>query len=125
DNTPMSPAGDAEYKPEHYYFTDAIADQSVRYIKEHQASHADQPLRLYPPFTTPHWPLQAPAETIAKYKGKYDAGYEAIRAARFERMKMLGLIDANAKLSPAPDSWQAQEHKEWEARCMEVFAAQI
>jgi arylsulfatase len=125
DDTPMSPAGDAEYKPEHYYFTDAIADQSVRYIKEHQASHADQPLLLYTAFTSPHWPLHAPAETIAKYKGKYDAGYEAIRAARFERMKGLGLIDPKWELSPAPQPWADVKNKEWEARCMEVYAAQI
>jgi arylsulfatase len=126
DDMAISPAGDAEYKPEHYYFTDAIANQSVRYITEHHASAAkDKPFFLYTAFTAPHWPLQAPAKTIAKYKGKYDAGYEAIRAARFERMRKLGLIDAKWELSPPPAKWADQENKAWEARCMEVYAAQI
>jgi arylsulfatase len=126
DDTPTSPAGDAEYKPEHYYFTDAIADQSVRFIREHdQSQPKDKPLFLYCAFTSPHWPLHAPAETVAKYKGKYDAGYEAVRAARFERMKQLGLIDPKWELSPAPAKWAEQPNKAWEARCMEVYAAQI
>jgi arylsulfatase len=126
DDKPISPAGDPEYKPETYYFTDAIADQASRYIREHDASQPkDKPLLLYCAFTSPHWPLHAPAETIAKYKGKYDGGYEAVRAARFERMKKLGLIDASWELSPPPKKWADVEHKAWEARCMEVYAAQI
>src|SRR5688572_19864978 len=85
DDTPTSPAGDAEYKPEKYYFTDAIADQSVRYIREHDEGQKDKPLFLYVAFTAPHWPLHAPEETIRKYWGKYARGYEAVRAARFKR----------------------------------------
>ena len=132
DNTPITPVNDAEYKPEHFYYTDAIADQSARFIRE---SPAGKPFFLYVAFTSPHWPLHAPPETIAKYKGKYDAGYEAVRAARFDRMKQLGVIDAKwelsppeltwQKLDPPVDDWNHQEHKEWEARCMEVFAAQV
>lgn len=125
DDTPISPAGDPEYRPAHYYFTDAIADQSVRYIREHGEAHKDKPFFLYVAFTSPHWPLHAPEETIAKYKGKYDAGYEAIRTARFERMKQMGLIDPQWELSRPPAKWADQEHKKWEARCMEVYAAQI
>ena len=125
DLTPISPAGDTEYQPKQYYFTDAIADQSVGYIRGHRESRKDEPFFLYVAFTSPHWPLHAPAETIAKYKGKYDAGYEAIRTARFERMKAMGLIDPKWKLSPPPAKWSDQEHQAWEARCMEVYAAQI
>ncbi len=125
ENTPTSPAGDAEYQPKHYYFTDAIADASVRYISEHHANSAEQPLFLYAAFTSPHWPLHAPEESIAKYKGKYDQGYEPVRAARLERMKAMGLIDPKWTLSPQPQPWEAVKNKEWEARCMEVYAAQI
>ena len=64
-------------------------------------------------------------EEMAKYKGKYDAGYEPIRAARFEKMKQLGLLDSKAELSPMPEAWSDVEKKEFEARCMEVYAAQI
>ena len=86
---------------------------------------AGKPFFLYVALTSPHWPLHAPAEEIAKYKGKYDGGYEPIRAARFARMKTLGLIDPKWDLSPAPESWSQQSDKAWEARCMEVYAAQI
>src|SRR5207248_412559 len=44
---------------------------------------------------------------------------------RFERLKQLGLIDAIWELSPAPAAWESQKNKQWEARCMEVYAAQI
>ena len=125
ENTPLSPAADAEYKPKNYYFTDAIADQSVRFIREHDERQKDEPLFLYVAFTAPHWPLHAPAEAIAKYKGKYDQGYEPIRAARFERMKQMGLVDPKWELAPPPQPWAEVKHKEWEARCMEVYAAQI
>ena len=122
DNTCITPDCDAEYKPEQFYYTDAIADNAVRFIQKRDAG---KPFFLYCAFTSPHWPLHAPPETIAKYKGKYDAGYEAIRKARFERMKEMGIIDSKWELSPAPDRWENQQHKEWEARCMEVYAAQI
>lgn len=125
ENTPITPATDAEYKPEHFYYTDAIADQSSRYISEHHDAHAGQPFFLYVAFTSPHWPLHAPAESIAKYKGKYDKGYEPIRAARFAQMKKLGLIDPNWEMSAAPEAWTDVKHKAWESRCMEVYAAQI
>jgi arylsulfatase A-like enzyme len=122
DNKIITPESDDEYKPEHFYYTDAIGDNATRFVREHDAA---KPMFMYVAFTSPHWPLHAPPETIAKYKGKYDAGYAPIRAARFERMKKLGLIDEQWQLSPAPIDWKDVEHKEWEARCMEVYAAQI
>jgi arylsulfatase len=125
ENAPISPSSDPEYKPQRFYYTDAIADQSARFIREHHEAHPQTPLFLYVAFTSPHWPLHAPEESIAKYKGKYDQGYEPIRAARFARMKELGLIDSRWALSPAPASWDEQTNKKWEARCMEVYAAQI
>jgi arylsulfatase len=122
DNTPISPVADPQYQPQQFYYTDAIADHSVRFIEEHPAG---KPFFMYVAFTAPHWPLHAPAEAIAKYKGKYDQGYEPIRNARFERMKQLGIIDPGTQLSPAPQKWEDQPNKPWEARCMEVYAAQI
>jgi arylsulfatase A-like enzyme len=125
ENQKITPATDKEYKPKHFYYTDAIADQSSRFIAEHRQTQGDKPFFLYVAFTSPHWPLQAPEETIAKYKGKYDGGYEPVRAARFERMKMIGLIDPRWEISPQPEEWSKQKDKAWEARCMEVYAAQI
>ena len=125
DSQPITPLVDPEYKPEHYYYTDAIADNSIRYIDDHQRDHADAPFFLYVAFTAAHWPLHARDEDIAKYKGKYDAGFDAIRKTRFERMKQLGVIDSKWTNNDTVGDWSKVDHKEWEARCMEVYAAQI
>ncbi|HZZ42965.1 MAG TPA: arylsulfatase [Tepidisphaeraceae bacterium] len=125
ENTPIQPRGDKEYQPEHYYFTDAIADQAIRFVKEHDAEKKEQPFFLYVAFTSPHWPLQAPEDVIGKYKGKYDGGFAPVREARYERMKQMGIIDPKWELTPAPQLWSDVKHVAWEARCMEVYAAQV
>ncbi len=125
DNTPITPFVDPEYKPEKFYYTDAIADNSIRYVDEHARDHAADPFFMYVAFTAAHWPLHARDEDIAKYKGKFDAGYDVIRAARFERQKQLGVLDPKWKNNATVGGWAAVKNKEWEARCMEVYAAQI
>ena len=128
DKTLISPASDPESEPEDgkpFHYTDAIAHESARFITEHHNNVGDKPFFLYVAFTAPHWPLHAPADRIAKYKGRYDGGYEPTRAARFERQKAIDLFDAKAELAPAPLKWADAPHKAWEARCMEVYAAQV
>jgi arylsulfatase len=134
DSQPITPANDPEYQPpagQKFYYTDAVADQSARFVREHKERNGGEsgaggkPFFMYVAFTSPHWPLHAPEETVAKYKGKYKGGYEPVRAARFERQKRMGLISADTKLTPAPWSWEQVENREWEQRCMEVYAAQV
>jgi arylsulfatase len=125
DNTMISPFADPEYKPERFYYTDAIADHATRFISEHVKQKPDRPFFLYAAFTAAHWPMHAPEEDIARYKGKYDGGYEPMRARRFQRLKELGLIHPEWGLSPQEGDWSKVENKEWEARCMEVYAAMI
>ncbi len=120
DNQLISPYADAEYKPETYYFTDAIADHAVRYINEHKQQHADQPFFMYVTFTAAHWPMHALPEDIAKTKGRYDAGYEAIRQARWQRTKSLGVIAPDTPLAPAPQEWSDVKNVQREIACMEV-----
>ena len=67
----------------------------------------------------------AKAEDIAKYEDRFDKGYAHYRAQRFERLQRMGLIDEDWKLSEQAGDWAKVEHKEWEARCMEVYAAMI
>jgi len=116
---------DPEYRPEQYYYTDAISDHAARFIQQHRRDRAEEPFFLYVAYTAAHWPMHALGKDIAKYRGKYDAGYEAIRKARFERMKELGVVKPDAKLSPRAGEWKDVRHKDWEARCMEVYAAMI
>ncbi len=126
NDTPISPFADPEYKPEGtYYFTDAISDNAVKYIKEHKSENAEKPFFMYVAYTAAHWPMQALPEDIEKYKGKYDDGYEPARLARFERMQQMGLIDTRWGLTPQAGNWDKVANKDWEARCMEVYAAMI
>ncbi len=121
----ITPENDSEYKPAKFYYTDAISDNAVRFLQHHDAESPGKPFFMYVAYTAAHWPMHALEKDVAKYRGKYDGGYEPIRRARFERMKQLGLIDAKAELSPAAEDWSKTEHKEWNARCMEVYAAMI
>ena len=125
DNTAISPYADPEYRPARYYYTEAISDHAVRFIAEHQREQAGQPFFLYLAYTAAHWPMQALERDIAKYRGQYDAGYEPIRRARFEKEKKLGLIKTDWPLSPLAGGWAAVTNKAWEARCMEVYAAMV
>ena len=83
-----------------YYYTDAISENSAKFIADHAKEKADDPFFLYVAYTAPHWPLHAKEEDIKKYRGKYDAGWDVIRKQRFERMQKMGIIDKKWKLSP-------------------------
>jgi arylsulfatase A-like enzyme len=124
-NTFITPANDTEYQPASYYYTDAITDNAVRYLEQHRKDAPEKPFFMYVAYTAAHWPMHALENDIAKYKGKFDAGYEAIRSARFERMKQIGLVAHDSKLTTEPDAWSKVADKAWEARCMEVYAAMI
>ncbi len=124
-NTFITPVNDPRYKPKTYYYTDAISDNAVTYLAEHEKETPDNPFFLYVAYTAAHWPMHALPHDVAKYKGKYDEGFAPIRAARLKRLKELGLVDADTKLSPQSDDWEKVADKAWEARNMEVYAAMI
>jgi arylsulfatase A-like enzyme len=75
-----------------YYSTTAIADHAIKYLKEHATQHANKPFFAYVAFLAPHFPLQAPQEDIARYKGRYDAGWEKIRGERWQRMQDMSVV---------------------------------
>lgn len=125
DNTMLSAFADAEYQPSTYYYTDAIAEHASRFIDDHRQEHSDQPFFLYVTFTAAHWPMHALPEDIAKYKGKYAAGYEPIRQRRFEKAAALGLIDPQQSMSPGDADWGQVSDTHWEAAGMEVYAAMV
>jgi arylsulfatase A-like enzyme len=81
-----------------YYSTTAIADHAITYLKEHAAKHKEQPFFAYVAFLSPHFPLQAPQEDVAKYLGKFDRGWEMMRDERFARQQKMTLV--SGKLSP-------------------------
>ena len=122
----ITPDNDPDYKPEEWYYTDAISDYAARYVREHARGYADQPFFMYVAYTAAHWPMHALDKDIKKYKGRYDAGYEVIREARYKKMKELGVIE-DWPLSPAPQAWEDfdDSKRAWELRCMEVYAAMV
>ncbi len=121
----ISAFADPEYRPEQYYYTDAISDHAVRYIAEHQRDHADKPFFMYVAFTAAHWPMHALPGDIAKYDGRYDLGYAPFREARLKKSIALGLLGPETTLSPQAEQWEPVANKEWEAAGMEVYAAMI
>ena len=108
-----------------FYYTDAISDYAVKCIAE---SANERPFFGYVAYTAPHWPLHALPEDIARYKGKYDKGWDAIRQERLARQHQAGIIDESWLLSTRDSkvpAWEAAENKAWLAHCMEVYAAQV
>ena len=111
-----------------FFYTDAISDQAVAYIERHVRESPATPFFTYVAYTAPHWPLHAHDEDIARYSGRFDAGWDALRAARLDKLVDWGILDAAWKLTdrdPAQPPWTEAAHKAWLARCMEVYAAQI
>lgn len=114
--------------PKGFYSSDTYAAKLIE-----QLGRADKakPFFGYLTFTAPHWPLQAPAEDIARYRGKYDDGFEALRERRLARMKQLGLIPATVAAHeievPKGERWAelSPEKKREQARLMEVYAAMV
>jgi arylsulfatase len=74
-----------------YYATTAIADHSVKCLKEHSEKFADKPFFSYVAFTSPHFPLQAKAEDMERYRDVYLKGWEDLREERWKRQQKLGI----------------------------------
>lgn len=110
------------------YSTDFYTDKIIDYIEADGST--GKPFFAYLAYTAPHWPLHAPAQDIAKYKGMYDAGWQAVQRARLARQQQSGLMPQSAVIPeivtdmPAWDALSPQERR-LEARRMEVFAAMV
>ena len=111
-----------------FFYTDTISDEAAHQIHSHQARHPDAPFFQYVAYTAPHWPLHAHEEDIARYKGRFDAGWDELRESRLARLVDMGIIDPAWKLTgrdPSQPPWEDAQHKKWLLRCMEVYAAQV
>lgn len=105
-------------------YTAAIIDD----IEEHRGD--GKPFFAYLALQAPHDPFQLPADWLDRYEGRYDEGYDAIRAARIERMETLGILDPGATVFPrlaSVPAWDAltDEEKRESARRMELFAGMV
>jgi arylsulfatase len=81
-----------------WYSADLFVDYAIRYIKE--AKQQGKPFAVYVPFVNAHFPLMAPPEAVARFKGKYMEGWDVLRERRFARQKELGLFGPHEILPP-------------------------
>jgi len=113
-----------------YNFDYDIADQAIEWIRAQKAVAPDKPFFLYYAPGATHSPHQPKKEWIAKYKGKFDQGWDKVREETLARQKKLGIVPADTKLTersrgiPAWDSLNA-EQKELYAYMMEVYAGYL
>ena len=117
-----------EELPKDWYCTDAWTEEGLRFIDE--ALTAKKPFFLYLAHIAPHFPLQAPAEDVARWRGKYMVGWDKLREARYQRQLEMGLIDKTWPLSKRPAEvkpWDelAPEQKDRFDKMMAAYAAVI
>jgi arylsulfatase len=121
-------AHDSALLGQNWYATFLWVEFGLKFVDE--AQKANKPFFLYLPYNAPHFPLMAPPELIAKYRGKYKAGWDRLRQARYRRQINMGLIDARWPLSPREaesPAWDSlsDEEKERFDHLMAVYAAMI
>jgi arylsulfatase A-like enzyme len=118
-----------EYPPG-YYATDDWMDKAIEYVGEIRNQDPARPFFLYVANNAVHGPLQAKEGDLAKYRGKYDAGWDAMRAERLERQLALGIVPPGTRLSdrdPLVPAWDdvAADQRALFARHMETYAAML
>jgi arylsulfatase A-like enzyme len=113
-----------------YYCTDDWTDKALGWLKAHGASEPCKPFFLYLPYNAPHAPLHAKPEDLARYAGRYDAGWDVLREARLARQIAEGIMPAGTPLPPRSagvPAWEnvPEEQRKVFARYMELYAALV
>nr|WP_320131840.1 arylsulfatase [uncultured Holophaga sp.] len=116
--------------PAHYHLSVDLIDHARQFMIDHVDNYPAKPFFEYVAFGASHSPHQVPRKYIDMYKGKYDQGWDAIREARFERQKAMGVIPANAQLHPRdpkvkPWAQMSADERRLAARFMETYAGFI
>src|SRR5882724_6770494 len=122
--TPIEP----ERTPEDgYHLTEDLAEKAIGYIRQQKSIAPDKPFFVYFAPGATHAPHHVPKDWIAKYKGKFDQGWDKVREETLARQIKLGVVPVGTKLAPKPEAikdWAklTPEEKKLFARQMEVFA---
>lgn len=114
--------------PEGYYATDDWTDKAIQFATDIRNHDATRPFLLYVAYNAVHGPLQAKEPDLAKYRGRFDAGWDVLREERLARQKVLGIVPAETQLSerdPAVRAWAdiPADQRKLFARYMEAYAA--
>ncbi|HEY0460818.1 MAG TPA: arylsulfatase [Pyrinomonadaceae bacterium] len=123
--TPIEPERTPE---EGYHLMEDLADKAITWIRQQKAIAPDKPFFVYFAPGATHAPHHVPKDWIAKYKGKFDQGWDKVREETFARQKQLGVIPADCELTKRPEdipAWDATEERLRPvlAREMEIYAA--
>ena len=109
-----------------FYITDAFSDRAVSFLDRHERD--ERPFLLYLAYTAPHFPLHAPEQDIARYRGRYLIGWDELRRRRHARLCELGLVEERWGMSERDalcGTWeQARDKQRWD-RKMAVYAAMV
>ena len=93
-----------QYPEGEFYATDAVTDHALDFLKLARET-PDQPWFLYLAYHAPHFPLHAPKQDIDKYADRYHSGWDQLRNERLKRMKEMGIVAADTRLTPR-STWQ-------------------
>jgi arylsulfatase A-like enzyme len=123
------PASVTRY-PDGYFAPDDYTSRAIDWLAQHKSCSPEKPFFLYLAFQTPHGPLQAKPEDLARYKGRYDQGWDEMRRRRFERQQAANLIETNAGFAPRnPDvpAWAdiPLDERDLLAHYMEIYGALV
>jgi arylsulfatase len=110
-----------------YYFPDAMAGQTLEWLHGARAQDADKPFFIYFSTGCSHAPHHVSRAWAEKYRGKFDQGWDKLRDETFARQKALGVVPADAELTPRADAFPPWDDvpdklKSFYARQMEVYA---
>ena len=122
NTTPIEPPRDPKY-----HLSEDLANRAVNWLQDHKTYAPDKPFFMYWAPGAVHGPHQVNAQWADKYKGKFDAGWDAYREQAFARQKAMGFIPKDARLTPRPaelPAWDSLDagQKQYQARLMEVYA---
>jgi arylsulfatase A-like enzyme len=111
-----------------YHLSEDLVDQALRMISDSVGVRPDRPFFCYLALGATHAPHQAPPEHLAKYRGRFDAGWDVVRERWFARQLELGVVPAGTRLAPrnpGVEPWDElpEDHRRLAARLQEAFAA--
>ncbi len=113
-----------------FYTTNVFIDYAEQFLGEMEEESPDKPFFLYIAHNAPHYPLHVLEEDYRKYEGRYDEGWDVIRAARYQKQVEMGLVPKEWTLAPRPElvpAWDdlSEEEKAWDSRRMTAFAGMV
>lgn len=125
DNHPITPPAGPD---DGYHVSEDLVDQLLRMVADSKGVRPDRPFLAYVPFGATHAPHQAPPEYLAKYRGRFDEGWDVIRQRWHQRQLELGVIPAGTELAPrnpGVDAWDdlPESQRRLACRLQEAFAA--